>query len=165
MTLRIAAILVALTQIAAVTPPRPIERIPPTVPPAVSAGSWVLWDETNGVLLDGVEEDVERPMASTTKIMTGLLAVESGRMDDLVLVSQRAADVGESEIGLVAGERIRMDMLVNALLIRSANDAAMAVAEHLGGSVEGFVDMMNERAAELGMTGGLRRGRSGRQVN
>lgn len=153
MRARFAVIVLALAQIAAVNPPVPIESLPPSVPPEVSAASWILWDETNGVELDSMDPDTSRPMASTTKIMTGLMAVESDAMEDLVLVSQRAAEVGESEIGLVAGERVPMEMLVNALLIRSANDAAIAIAEHLGGSVEGFVDAMNQRAAQLGLTG------------
>lgn len=151
MKLRLAILAIAISQVAAVVPPRPLERIPPAVPPTVSAASWILYDDTNGVVLDGVDVDVPRPMASTTKLMTALLAMESGRLGDTVVVSQRAADVGESEIGLVAGERIGMDMLLHAMLIRSANDAAIAIAEHVGGSVEGFVQMMNDRAAELGL--------------
>lgn len=143
--------ILAAGQIAAVLPTRPIERIPQAPAPTVSAPGWILYDDTNGVVLDGRAVDEPRPMASTTKIMTGLLALESGMMSDTVVVSERAGEVGESEIGLIAGERIPMEMLVHALLIRSANDAAVAVAEHLGGSVEGFVAMMNERAAELGL--------------
>lgn len=142
----------AALQIAAVAPPIPLETFPPPPPPVVSAPAWILYDETNELTLDGVDIDSPRPMASTTKIMTGLLAIESGRLDEIVTVSQRASDVGEAEIGLEAGERIPMAMLVHALLMRSGNDAAMAVAEHLGGTVESFVARMNLRAAELGLT-------------
>lgn len=149
---RLGLVLVALLQIAAIAPPRPIEQFPPIPAPVVTAPAWILYDETNGVVLDGVDVDTPRPMASTTKMMTGLLAIESGRMDEMVTVSTRAADVGEAEIGLVAGERIPLTMLVHALMIRSGNDAAMATAEHVAGTVEEFVEMMNERAAELGMT-------------
>lgn len=148
--LRLVAALATLS-IGATLPQVPIERIPPVQHPVVTAPAWILYDETNGVVLDGVNVDEPRPMASTTKLMTALLAVESGRLDEIVTISQRAADIGESEIGLVVGERIRMDMLVAAILIRSGNDAAMAVAEHLAGSVEAFVEDMNARAAELGM--------------
>lgn len=148
----LAVICLAALQIAAISPPRPIERFPLTPSPAVSAPAWILYDETNDVVLGGVDIDSPRPMASTTKMMTGLLAVESGRMEETVTVSQRASNIGEAEIGLEPGERLPMSMLVNALLIRSGNDAAVAVSEHLAGSVEQFVAMMNARAAELGMT-------------
>lgn len=145
-------LVLAALQIAAIAPPIPVETFPPTPPPLVSAPAWILYDETNDIMLDGVDVDTPRPMASTTKIMTGLLAIESGRLDEIVTVSQRAADIGEAEIGLEPGERIPMAMLVRALLMRSGNDAAIAVAEHLGGTVEGFVEQMNLRAAELGLT-------------
>lgn len=141
----------ATLSVGATQPPIPIDRIPPTPLPTVTAPAWILYDETNDVTLDGVDVDIPRAMASTTKLMTALLAVESGRLDEVVTVSPRAADIGESEIGLVAGERIRMEMLVAAILIRSGNDAAIAIAEHLAGSVEAFVANMNARAAELGM--------------
>jgi serine-type D-Ala-D-Ala carboxypeptidase (penicillin-binding protein 5/6) len=145
-------ILLAALQFAAIVPPRPIEQLPPIPAPTVSAPAWILYDETNDVVLDGVDTDVPRPMASTTKLMTALLAVESGRLDEIVTVSQRAASVGEASIGLVAGERLPLSMLVHALMIRSGNDAATATAEHLAGSVEAFAAMMNARAVELGMT-------------
>ncbi len=148
---KLAVVVLAATQIAAVIPPRPLERVPPMPPPPVSAPAWVLYDDTNEILLGGVDADRSRAMASTTKMMTGLLAVESGRMDETVTVSSRAVSIGEASIGLVAGERLPLEDLVYAFLLRSGNDAATAVAEHLGGSVEGFVAMMNARAAELGM--------------
>ena len=151
--LRTAALLVlAALQVAAIAPSRPIDQFPPIPAPSLTAPAWILYDETNDVVLDGVDIDVPRPMASTTKMMTALLAIESGQMDEVVTVSQRAADVGEAEIGLEAGERIPLSMLVHALMIRSGNDAAMATAEHIAGTVEDFVVLMNARAAELGMT-------------
>lgn len=148
--LGLVAVLATLS-VGATLPPLPIERLPPIPRPTVTAPAWILYDETNDVTLDGVDVDAPRAMASTTKLMTALLAVESGRLDEIVTVSQRAADIGESEIGLIAGERIRMEMLVAAILIRSGNDAAIAIAEHLAGSEEAFVANMNGRAAELGM--------------
>jgi serine-type D-Ala-D-Ala carboxypeptidase (penicillin-binding protein 5/6) len=148
---KLAVVVLAAIQIAAVVPPRPIERVPPLPPPAVSAPAWILYDDTNDIVLGGVDADQSRAMASTTKMMTGLLAVESGRMDETVTVSAQAVSIGEASIGLVAGERLPLETLVYAFLLRSGNDAATAVAEHLGGSVEGFVAMMNARAAELGM--------------
>ncbi len=121
-------------------------------PPTVTAASWILFDEASETVLASQLPTQERAMASTTKIMTGLLAVERTNLADVVTVSQRAADTGEREIGLVAGEQVTMSALLKAAMIYSANDAATAIAEYVGGSVEGFVDMMNERARELGLT-------------
>jgi serine-type D-Ala-D-Ala carboxypeptidase (penicillin-binding protein 5/6) len=121
-------------------------------PPTVTAAAWILFDESSETVLASQLPAQERAMASTTKIMTGLLAVERTNLADVVTVSQRAADTGEREIGLVAGEQVTMSALLKAAMIYSANDAATAIAEYVGGSVEGFVDMMNERARELGLT-------------
>ncbi|HSJ28380.1 MAG TPA: D-alanyl-D-alanine carboxypeptidase family protein [Acidimicrobiia bacterium] len=151
-SLRSVVLLLAALQVAAVLPPRPVEKYPPIPAPAVTAPAWMLYDETNGVVLGGSQVDLARPMASTTKLMTALLAFESGMMGDTVTVSALAADVGEASLGLVAGERVPMEMLVYGLMIRSGNDAATAVAEHVSGSVEAFVQLMNERAVELGLT-------------
>jgi D-alanyl-D-alanine carboxypeptidase len=120
-------------------------------PPEVSAPAWVLFDETVDVVLASVRPNDERAMASITKIMTGLLAIENSEPGDLVTVSEQAAATGEKEIDLYAGETITMDALFKTLMIHSANDSATAIAEHIGGSVEEFVVMMNERAIELGM--------------
>lgn len=90
-------------------------------------------------------------MASVTKIMTGLLVMELADLDDQVTISANAAATGEKEIGLVAGETVSVRDLFQALMIHSANDAATALAEHIGGSVDGFVDLMNRRAASMGL--------------
>ncbi len=121
-------------------------------PPTLTAPSWVLFDESTDVLLASLNPDDQRSIASLTKIMTGLLAIENTEPGDLVTISERAAATGEKEIDLVAGETLTMDALFKALMIQSANDSATAIAEYVGGSVEGFVAMMNERAAELGLT-------------
>lgn len=121
-------------------------------PPVVTAASWILFDESSQTVLASHLSTQERAMASTTKIMTGLLAMERSNLTDIVTISKRAADTGEREIDLVAGEQLTMSALLKAAMIHSANDAATAIAEHVGGSVEGFVDMMNERASELGLT-------------
>lgn len=94
----------------------------------------------------------ERAMASTTKIMTALVVLEHTAPSDVVTISTRAADVGEAEVDLVAGQTLTVSELLEAMLVRSANDAAYALAEHVGGSVEGFVAMMNEKAASLGLS-------------
>lgn len=122
-----------------------------TDPPAVSAASWILYDETTDMVLAEWDADTRRPMASITKIMTVMLALENGGVDDEVLVSEVAAGQGGQEMDLVAGESVTLGALVRAAMVRSGNDAAAAIAEHIGGSVDGFVAMMNERAVELGM--------------
>ncbi len=119
--------------------------------PQVSAASWLVYDADADLVLASENAEVERSMASTTKIMTALVALKYGNPDDIVRVSTTAADVGESEVGLVAGERLPLRLLITALVVRSANDAAMAVAEHVGGTVEEFVAMMNVEAAEMGL--------------
>jgi D-alanyl-D-alanine carboxypeptidase len=121
-------------------------------PPGVTAASWIIYDELTDSVLAEWDADTPRPMASITKIMTVMLALENGSLDDEVVISEEAAGQGGQEIGLVAGETVTLGALVKAAMIRSGNDSAAAIAEHIGGSVEGFVVMMNERAAELGMT-------------
>jgi len=92
------------------------------------------------------------PPASLTKVMTALLVLEAGRPDDSVIVSKRAAAQTGARLGLVAGERMRVSALLAAMLIRSANDACVALAEWMAGSEQAFVARMNARAAALGLT-------------
>lgn len=120
--------------------------------PQVTAASWILYDESADVVIAERNADQERAMASVTKIMTGVLTLENSSPTEMVSVSERAAATGEKEIELVAGETIEMEALFKALMIHSANDAASAIAEHISGSVEEFVALMNQRAAELGLT-------------
>lgn len=91
----------------------------------------------------------ERAMASTTKIMTAVVVLENADLDELVTVSRQAARVGESSMGLVTGEKFTVRELLRGVLIQSGNDAASLIAEHVGGSVDGFVEMMNDKAAAL----------------
>lgn len=128
------------------------ETFPDAGPPEVSAASWILYDDSSGTVLASHRPLEERAMASTTKIMTGLLALERADPNEIVTVSARAAGTGEKEIDLVAGERITMDALFKSLMIHSANDSATAIGEHIAGSLEAFVDLMNQRAEELGLT-------------
>jgi serine-type D-Ala-D-Ala carboxypeptidase (penicillin-binding protein 5/6) len=128
---------------------------PTTQAPEVGAGSAVLVDLDTGQVLFDLDRHERRPIASLTKIMTALLVVERTGLTDVVTVSEGAASgqvSGISGLGLVAGERIRVNELLYALLLQSANDAAVALAEHVSGSVEAFVDAMNARAEQLGMT-------------
>ena len=110
-----------------------------------------------GDILYEKEPDAEVPMASITKIMTLLLtleAVEAGKisMTDIVPISEHAFNMGGSQIWLEPGEQFTLDELIKAICVCSANDAAVAVAEFVGGSEPVFAEMMNARAAELGMT-------------
>lgn len=119
------------------------------------AASAVLMDPVSGRLLFEKDPDTPRPTASVTKIMTMLLAVEaldSNRvnMDTVVRASEYAAGMGGSQIYLEPGEEFSFREMLIAVATGSANDASVAIAEHLGGSVEAFVDTMNKRAAELG---------------
>jgi len=135
------------------TYPAPVlEAFPTPDAPEVTAASWVLYDETADVVIAELNADQERAMASVTKIMTGLLTVENSYPAEPVTISERAAATGEKEIDLVAGETLAMNALFKALMIHSANDAATAIAEHISGSVEEFVALMNRRAEELGLT-------------
>ncbi len=112
----------------------------------------MLLDGTSGdVLFEKNADEIVEP-ASTTKIMTLLLALEKGDMDSVVKVSSNAADQHGSLLHISTGEEIVMKDLINGMMLASGNDAAVAVAETIGGSEEGFAEMMNEKARELGMT-------------
>ncbi|MEF9840586.1 MAG: serine hydrolase, partial [Lachnospiraceae bacterium] len=92
--------------------------------------------------------------ASTTKVMTAYIALKYGTLTDMVTVSERAVDfTADSQLcGLQAGDQLTLEDLLNGLLLYSGNDTAVAIAEHIGGSVEGFVDIMNSEAKQLGAT-------------
>jgi len=132
-------------------PTRPLEGLATLSPPEITAEAWLLWDDTFERELGSLNPDQARAMASTTKMMTALVALQNSRPDDPVLISETAASIGESEIDLVPGESWRMEDLLRALLMRSANDAAIAIAEQVGGSEAGFVRMMNEMAVDMGL--------------
>ncbi len=116
----------------------------------VKAAGAVLMDMENGRVLWGKNEEEPLAMASTTKIMTAILALEMGNCEDVVTVSKRAAQAPEVDIDLNTGDSIKLEHLIYALMLKSANDSAIAIAEHIGGSVEGFAKLMNEKAFELG---------------
>ena len=112
--------------------------------------SAVLMDGDSGRVLYGKKADVPRPNASTTKVLTCILALENVPGDDYVKVSQNAASQPEVKLHLRAGEQYYMEDLLYSLMLKSHNDTAVAIAEHVGGSVEGFSRMMNEKAKEIG---------------
>ncbi len=114
--------------------------------------SAVLMDGETGRVLYEKEGDAPRPMASTTKVMTCILALENSAGDDYVAVSENAAAQPDVQLNMQAGEQYYMEDLLYSLMLKSHNDTAVAIAEHLGGTVEGFAAMMNEKAAEIGCT-------------
>jgi serine-type D-Ala-D-Ala carboxypeptidase (penicillin-binding protein 5/6) len=117
----------------------------------VNARAALLVDGETGQTLYADHADRRLPMASLTKLMTALLAMEHAKKDDVVRVTGPAPSVGESTINLQPGERLPMSDLLEAALIQSANDAAYALAAYVGGTVPRFVRMMNEKARELGL--------------
>ena len=117
---------------------------------SLSAQSSVLIEAESGKVLFQHNSTLPKTMASTTKIMTGLLAVESGKFDDVVTVSQKAASQEGTSMYLKAGEKVSFSELIYGLLLSSGNDAAVAIAEHLCGSVEEFAAKMTNRAKTAG---------------
>jgi len=123
----------------------------PTAPPAVSSPAAIVVHMGTGKVLYDRNAYKRRPMASTTKIMTALLVLEKMDLTRKVTVSREAAATVEPKTWLKAGDVLTVEQLLYALLVRSANSAAVALAEACSGSVKAFVAEMNERAAELGM--------------
>jgi D-alanyl-D-alanine carboxypeptidase (penicillin-binding protein 5/6) len=121
--------------------------------PPVQAQAYVVQSSVDGRTLAAREADTPRPMASITKLMTVLVALERLSLDEVVTVPPAAARVGESTLDLEAGERLPVRDLVIGALVPSANDAATALAIAAGGSVPRFVAAMNRKARELGLTG------------
>lgn len=118
---------------------------------SVSASSAIVIEASTGKLIWSKNCDERLPMASTTKIMTALVAIEACDITKAVEISPLAVGIEGSSIYLYAGERLTMEDLLYALLLESANDAAAAIAIEVGGSIENFADMMNKKAAELGL--------------
>lgn len=117
-----------------------------------TARAAVLIERESGRVLLHRNTREKLPMASTTKVMTALLTLENGNMDDVVTVGRNAYGVPGTSIYLSLGERITLRDLLYGLMMASGNDAAVAIAEHIGGDVETFCRMMTQRAAELGCT-------------
>lgn len=128
----------------------PVSDSVPEVP-ELTAAAWTLYDADSGIILASQDADTERPMASVTKIMTALVVRDNAELDEEVRITESAAATGEAEIGIAPGELWTVEDLLIAVLVRSGNDAAVALAEYVGGSVEGFAEMMNEKAADMGL--------------
>ncbi|KAB7708870.1 D-alanyl-D-alanine carboxypeptidase [Bacillus aerolatus] len=116
-----------------------------------SAASAVLMEQQSGRVLYAKDPHAVMRIASITKIMTAIVAIESDKLNEKVKVSERAIQTEGSSIYLKKGEKILLEDLIYGLMLRSGNDAAVAIAEHVGGSKEGFVYLMNEKAKEIGM--------------
>lgn len=114
--------------------------------------SAVLMDAGSGRVLYEKNGDDPRANASTTKVLTCILALENGEGDDYVEVSARAAGQPDVQLNMQEGEQYYLEDLLYSLMLESHNDTAVAIAEHIGGSVEGFARMMNEKASEIGCT-------------
>ena len=123
-------------------------------PPPVDATAVIVAEGASGEPLFAVRARQKVPIASITKIMTALVVLDRTELSDTVVVSDRAAAVGEATAGLVAGERLTVEQLLSAMLIESANDAAHALAAHVGGAngVRRFIRMMNRKARNMGLT-------------
>jgi D-alanyl-D-alanine carboxypeptidase (penicillin-binding protein 5/6) len=138
----LAVLLLAL--VCGATPARAAERAP-----EVSAGSAILMEASTGEVLYERAAEKPRPIASTTKLMTALLTMERAKLSDLATASSYVASPIESKLSLRPGERLSVADLLRGLMLESANDAAVTLAEHVSGSRAGFVRLMNRRAREL----------------
>lgn len=118
--------------------------------PSVGAQGAALVDGNTGRLLWGKNAEEPLAMASTTKIMTAILVLENAKLDDVVTVSKNASAQPEVHMDLKTGEQWRVGDLLSAMMLRSYNDTAVALAEHVSGSVEAFCELMTEKAAEIG---------------
>lgn len=126
--------------------------------PSVCVGQQLSPNSKAAVLIDVTSERIlyeknmkqQLPMASTTKIMTAITAIEEGNLQDTVTASLRAQNTGGSSIYLQAGERLTLEELLYGLMLQSGNDAAVAIAEHIAGSCEEFARLMNKKAAGIG---------------
>lgn len=122
-----------------------------TAQPEITAEAGLVMDMKNGQILFG--KNIDKPgmyPASTTKILTTLIAIKYSGQDEMVTVSSRAVMPGGSAVGLQPGEKMALGDLLYAIMLSSANDGAEAVAEHIGGSIENFAELMNKEARALG---------------
>ena len=112
----------------------------------------LIYDRASGKILYEKNGNKQTPMASTTKIMTAIVVLENANLKDVVTIDSKAAGIGGSRLGLKKNDKITVNDLLYGLMLRSGNDAAVALANYVGGSVEGFAQMMNEKAKEMGLT-------------
>ena len=123
-----------------------------TKEPNLNSRSAIVLDRNSKTILYGKKENEKRKMASTTKIMTSIVIIENCNLSDIVEVSKKSAGTGGSRLGLKVGDKITVHDLLYGLMLCSGNDAAVALAEHAGGSIEGFSSLMNNKAKELNLS-------------
>lgn len=121
------------------------------LPQGMYAQAYCLYDPATERCLLGKNENKQLPMASTTKIMTCIVALENGTLSDKVTFSAFAASMPDVQLNAKKGDTFYLKDLLYSLMLESHNDTAVAIAEHIGGSVEGFAQLMNEKAASLGL--------------
>lgn len=119
--------------------------------PKITSRIALVYDRSSGNVLYEKNGYKTTPMASTTKIMTAIVVLENANLNDVVTVDRKAATTGGSRLGLKTGDKLTVNDLLYGLMLRSGNDAAVALAIHIGGSVEGFSALMNQKANELGL--------------
>ena len=117
--------------------------------PDINSRAAVVIDRATNKILYGKKENEKRKMASTTKIMTSLVIIENCNLDETIEVSKKAANTGGSRLGLKTNDKITIRDLLYGLMLCSGNDTAVALAEHLGGNIEAFSEIMNNKAKEL----------------
>lgn len=120
--------------------------------PTINSRAYVVIDRKSNTILIGKNENQKKKMASTTKIMTALVVIEHCDLSDTVEVSKKAASTGGSRLGLKTGDKITVSDLLYGLMLRSGNDAAVALAEYVSGSISNFAVLMNNKALELGLS-------------
>ena len=120
--------------------------------PDVNSRACVVIDRKTNSVLFGKNENTKKKMASTTKIMTATIIIEKCNLTDTIEISKKAAGTGGSRLGLKTGDKITVLDLLYGLMLRSGNDAAVALAEYAGGDINGFAKLMNAKALELGLT-------------
>lgn len=119
--------------------------------PVINARAAIIYDRETKEIIWGKNETEKRAMASTTKIMTAIVVIEKGNLSDIVTISKKAANTGGSRLKINTGDKIAVNDLLYGLMLRSGNDAAVALAEHIGGNIEGFAELMNKKAEEIGL--------------
>lgn len=119
--------------------------------PSINSRAYVVIDRTNNQIIYGHNEFEIRKMASTTKIMTSTIIIENCNLNDTIEISKTAANTGGSRLGLKTGDKLSVIDLLYGLMLRSGNDAAVALAEYCSGSVENFANLMNEKATQLNL--------------
>lgn len=120
--------------------------------PTINSRRYVIFDRSSKKAIYGKDENKQTAMASTTKIMTSLIVIEKcNNLNEVVTISSKAANTGGSTLGINTGDKITVNDLLYGLMLRSGNDTAVALAEYIGGSIEDFATLMNNKAKEIGL--------------